>query len=231
MEGFVCIEKQEKLSLLKLENHKFKELVLSDTDPYPGYYSVTPVASEMGKPKYVFVAMKQGEGCYEDLVLRAACKIKKETNFEFDANYGRISLHNKIKPSLRIKIEDLSKVPELLSAFKTEGLRFESTSKTTPYVSTIKVRKFMTFSQYSKGIYSGDKKDHYYIQVSKKIEWKDFEKIIPKIKSSGTFGVFDAALTSLYLKDEIVEFIRIFTKSFKEKDFVKLRDEILKQID
>lgn len=231
MEGFACIEKQEKLSLLQLENHKFKELVLSDTDPYPGYYSLTPVASELAKPKYVFITMKQGEGCYEDLVLRAACNVKKITDFDFDANYGRISLQNKILPSLRFKIEDLSKVPELLELFKKEGLKFQSSVKTSPYISTIRVRKFMNFSQYAKGIYSGDKQDHYYIQVPRKLEWNEFAKIIPAVKSSGTFGIFDAALTSLYLQDEIIEFVRIFTKSFKESDFVKLRDEILKQFD
>ncbi len=230
MKGFICLEKQESLVQFETGGSKMKELVLSDSNPYPGYYSETPADTQASKPKYVFIAIKQGDGCYEDTVLRAALKLKDKVNYEFEANYGRISLKNKTKPCIRIKIGDLSKVPELITLFKEEGLQFQPAERITPYDSLIKIRKYMTFDELSKGVYSGDKEDHYYIQIPVKLEWPNFVKLILSIKSSGDFGVFDAAQTSLYLKDEIIEFVRIYTKSFKNEDFIKLKDEIFKRI-
>lgn len=227
MEGFVCLEKQEKLEQLKIDNIKFKELVLSDTNPFPGYYSETP-GDELNKPKYAFAVIKQGEGCYEDLVLRAFYKIQKMLNYKFDANYGRITLHNKTQPCIRFKINDFLKVPELISLFIKEGIVFKNSEKISPYDSNIKIRKFMTFTNYAKDIYTGDKKNHYYIKVNKKQKWNNFAKLILSIKGSKEFGTFDAAQTSLYIKNEIIEFVRIYTKSFQKDDFLKLKDEILK---
>ena len=88
-----------------LGGKKIKELVLTDVDPFPGYYSETP-GSDSLKPKMVFVAMKQVGGMYEDLILRAGLSIKEKANYKFEVNYGRFLLFNKMKPCVRIKIDD-----------------------------------------------------------------------------------------------------------------------------
>ena len=88
----------------------------------------------------------------------------------------------------------------------------------------------MTFTHFAEAVYTGDKENHYYIKVHKKQKWAEFEKLILSIKGSKEFGTFDAAQTSLYVKNEIIEFVRIYTKSFKKDDFLKLKDEILKFI-
>jgi len=227
MEGIVCLEKQEKLEQLKIDGIKFKELVLSDTNPFPGYYSERP-GDDINKPKYAFAIIKQGEGCYEDLVLRAFYKIQKNVKYKFDANYGRISILNKVKPCIRFTINDFTKVPELISLFKNEAIEFQKSEKVSSYDSNIKIRKFMTFKDYAENIFTGDKADHYYIKVHSKQKWDDFAKTILSLKATKEFGTFDAAQTSLYVKNGIVEFVRIYTKSFKKEDFIKLRDEILK---
>lgn len=228
MKGFVCLEKQEKLELLQIENIKFKELVLSDIDPFPGYYHDTHMIDDASKPKYAFVILKQNSGCYEDFILRAFYKIKNKTDYDFDASYGRISIQNKAKPCIRLKVSDYNKVTELISLFKEEGVIFEKTTKISSYQSNIKIRKFMTFTTYADDIYTGDKKNHYYIKIPTKQKWNDFAKTILSIKGSKEFGTFDAAQTSLYAKDEIIEFIRIYTTTFHKEDFIKLKDEILK---
>lgn len=229
MRGIVCLEKQERLELLKIEGIKFKELVLSDTNPFPGYYSVTP-GNENIKPKYVFAIIKQGKGCYEDLVLRLFYKIQKEVNFSFDASYGRITIHNKTKPCIRFSINDFSKVTNLISLFKAGGIEFQKSEKVTPYDSNIKIRKFINFKDFAKDIYIGDKQDHYYIKVPYKQKWDKFAKTIMSIKATKDFKTFDAAQTSLYTENEIIEFIRIYTKSFEKEDFIRLKEEILKHI-
>jgi len=226
MEGIVCLEKLEQLEQIKIEGVKLNELILSDSNPFPGYYSETP-GEEVNKPKYAFAIIKQGKGCYEDLVLRAFYKAQKEVNFKFDANFGRISILNKIKPCIRFTINDFSKIPELILLFKNGGIEFQKYEKIAPFNSNIKIRKYINFKDYADNIYTGDKENHYYIKVDKKQKWDDFAKTILSIKATKEFGTFDAAQTSLYAKDNIIEFVRIYTKSFKKEDFLKLKDEIL----
>lgn len=230
MKGFVCLEKQEKLIPFTFGDIKLKELVLTDINPFPGYYSETPGDTDGLKPKFVFVAMKQGEGCYEDEVLRATCSIKQKLSFDFDANFGRFLIFNTMKPCIRFKVEDYASVPEIIENFKNEGIRFESAKKVTPYESNIKIRKYLTFKKIEEDIYTADDADHYYLKIPKHLKWKDFVDLILSVRGSGDFGVFDAAQTSLYLKDEIIEFVRIYTKSFKNEDFIILKEELIKRL-
>lgn len=230
MEGFTCIQKLENLEPFVPGDKKLKEFVLTDADPYPGYYSETPGKSKIQAPQYVFTALKTAKGCYEDDILRAGFKIKERTNIQFESIYGRLNIYMKVMPCIRIKIDDLSHIPRIIEEFKKEGVEFETDQKYDGADTFIKLRKYEIFTKMDEGIYSGVDNDHYYIKVPKYIEWDDFVQLIFSIRNSGDFGVFDAALASLCLKNEILEFIRIYTKSFKKDDFKILKDEIDKRI-
>jgi hypothetical protein len=230
MEGFVCLEKMEKLESFSPDDINFKEFVLKDIEPFPGYYSLTPQASDVQKPKYVFAGLKQGRACYEDEILRAFFAFRNKINYPLDANFGRFLIFNQFKPCIRIKVNDFEHVPEIIEHFKHEDLQFEPYKKFPATDTHIKVRKYNTFVEYEKGIFTGDDSDHYYIHVPVHHKWDDFTKIILTVKNSSNFTQFDAAQTSLYLKNEIVEFVRIYTKTFKREDFLRLKEEILKRI-
>lgn len=223
MEGFACLEKQEKLAL---PNIKTKEFILTDLSPFPGYYSVTP-GENSDKPQYVFIILKQGEGCYEDMVLRASCKLKKD--IDFHANYCRLSILNKKVPAIRLKVNNLMDLPEILDKLKETGMTFESRTDVKPFESIIKIRKYVDLKEITAGVYSGQDADHYYLQVSAKAKWEDFYKMVQSVRGSGDYNSFDAAQLSLYRKNDIVEFIRIYTKSFNKEDFVKMREAFEKQ--
>lgn len=230
MEGFACLEKQEKLALYT-EGGKLKELVLQDVDPYPGYYSETPGIADTGKPKYIFAILKQSEGCYEDFVLRAACKLRNIVDYEFEMNYGRLSVLNKHLPCVRFKLYDLSKTLDLLEKLKAEEIEFEKSFFLKPYKSVIKVRKYLTLTEYTKNIYAGTHINHYYFAVPEKLKWSDFVEMIVSIRGSGEFNSFDAAQISLYGKNDIKEFIRIYTEDFSKEDFCLFREKVLNYLD
>jgi hypothetical protein len=230
MEGFVCLEKIEKLETFTHGDIKLKEFVLEGIDPFPGYYCDTPQNYDNQKPKYVFVGLKQGRACYEDEILRAFFSIRGKVSYSFEANFGRFLVFNKFKPCVRIKVKDFIHVPEIIELLKNAGVQFEPYEKFPASETHIKVRKYNTFVEITKGVYTGDDPDHYYIKVPVHLKWDDFETLIHSVKNSMDFGLFDAAQTSLYLKNEIVEFVRIYTKSFKKNDFACLKDEILKRM-
>ena len=230
MEGFVCLEKIEKLETYAHGDIKLKEFVLKGIDPFPGYYFDTLQNIDDQKPKYVFAGLKQGKTCYEDDILRAFYSFRHKLNYSVEANFGRFRIFNKFRPCIRIKINDFTHVPEIIDRFKIAGVEFEPYEKFPAAETHIKVRKYNTFDEILKDVYTGDDPDHYYIKVPVHLKWDDFATLILSVKNSKEFGLFDAALTSLYLKNEIVEFVRIYTKSFKKNDFSCLKDEILKRM-
>lgn len=228
MKGFACLKKQETLKLFETGDEKNNDLILNDIDPFPGYYSETPGDNIAEKPKLVFLVLNRNEICNEDAILRISYNHKDELEYDFEANFGRLTLHNKTYPCIRILTEDLSMVPDLLEKFKSQGLVFEKAKEVKSYSSYIEVRKYIDLEKFDENVYKGSDANHYYLEVSKKLKWTDFVKLIMSIKGSREYKSFDAAQISFYLKDKIIEFVRIYTETFEKRDFIKLRNEIEK---
>jgi hypothetical protein len=233
MEGFACIEKIESLALFELNGKKFQELVLQDIKPFPGYYSETPGSVHEHIPNYAFIALKHGEGCYEDLVLRAQYLIKANVDYEFEISYGRITVQQKHQPCVRVKIEDLNHLPDLIDRLRNFGIDMEKSYDLKPFDSHIKIRKFVDLEEFVGEIYidkENTSSDFYYVKIPKKLEWKEFVKLIISVRGTGKFNNFDAAMLSLYRKKEIIEFVRLYTKSFSKTDLKDFYDTINRMI-
>ncbi len=229
MEGFACLEKKEKLALYT-DDGKLKELILKDVYPFPGYYQDIPMISYRNKLKYIFVALGINDGCYDDLVFRAACKLKRSLNYDFEVSYGSFSVLNRYLPCIRIELDDLSNTNDLLTKLRREGLKFEKVIDLKPYESRIKIKKYLSLSDYLPDIYKSSQEDFYYLAVPYKLDWNDFTKMIISIRGTRKFKDFDAAQISLYERDDIKEFIRIYTRVFEKKDFILFHKQVMNYI-
>lgn len=227
MKGFACLEKEEKLALYDFSGN---ELVLNDETPFPGYYSHVPdEISE--KPRMLFLVLKPSADFIEDKIMRINCKLKTKVDYIFETAFGHLFLYNKEVPCIRLIISDLAKIPDLIKHFKKGGIRFEKAKSLRPFDSFIRIRKYVNTKKLAPGVYKGKQANFYYLEVPKKLDWADFVNMILSIKGSRQFKSFDAAQFSLYRKNKIREFVRIYTKYFTNDDFLDLRAEILKQIE
>lgn len=231
MEGFAYIEKTEQMSPFVLNNLNFKELVIKDSYSYPGYYSETPGENEKTIPDSLFVVLKNGTPRFDDQILRADSNIRKHVDYYFEINYSRITFLNIVTPCIRIRLKNSEHVPALIEELKNEGFVFEKHQDFKPYLSHIKVSKIIEFEDFTENVYKEKNfKNVYYVKVSKKIDWDSFVKIILSIRGTSQFKSFDAAHMSLYRKNGIQEFVRIYAKDFTIDDFEKFRVEFENKI-
>ncbi len=232
IQAFGCVTKKETLASF-VDTNSYKEFILEANEPFPGYYCRGELPlGENCKPTYLFFIIKPGVICTEDNIIRVTQKINKQCNFDFDACPGQLTLFNNIQPHIRIKISDFANIPDLINAYKENGIVFQKSKQVKPYTSIIKIKKFFDLEYLSEGVYkSKDNKFFKYISIPKEIDWKFFETITMTIKNSYDFKNYDYALTAIYKKCGFTDYIRIFSENCDCEKLALLRQKYIEEIE
>lgn len=231
MEGFGFIVKKEKLASLA-SDHNYHELILEDIAPFPGFYDHFHVPNEQElKPRSLFFIIKGFDVCNEDQFVRKTIDIKKTFPHEFDAVLGQLELFNKIASCIRINLNNYGVLPELVEAYKQQGVVFYKHKNVKPYQSLIKLRKYYDMEKVDEGIYKDrDQACTYYLHMPVNVAWKDFETLTYTIKNNTSFSNFDAAQSSIYRKTGLMDFVRIYHHHINIDRLHYLRDTYRKEI-
>lgn len=208
------ITKEESLRSYKSQQ-THKQLILEGCDTYPGYYDLFErprTKQELLQTSFLYIVLKTNLKLCEDETIRVTQKIKKRnTNFTFDAVLGTIYLFNKIKTVLRLKLNSVELLTEIISAYESYGLEFDKYRDIKEYTSIINLRKFIMMEEVEENIYQdANEKEVYYISINKQFDWNNFKEITKIIKTNCNYKNFDAALANIYCKDGIMDFIRIW---------------------
>lgn len=221
------IVKEEKLASVENETNS-KALFLESQLPYPGYHGTT--IPDKLDPESLFVVTKT---MYSDeKIIRAIQKVKSLAKMSFDAAPGTINFRNKLVNIIRFKDLSYNRISEVVQHFSDVGIEFEKAKKVAPYETTINIRKFFRLSKISDGIYEDmDVKQFFYLQVPKLIDWIPFEEMTKNIRYNIESIVFDAAQTSVYNSDGLVDFVRIYDTDKDPKKLISIRNSYLSAYD
>jgi hypothetical protein len=81
------------------------------------------------------------------------------------------------------------------------------------------------------GIYQdADDKDVTYLEIPVLLRWPTFEKITMNIKYNMEDRIWDAAQTSMFYKEGLMDFVRIFDKDSCQGKLLHIRDQYLSAI-
>ncbi len=231
LESLGYIIKKEKLGLLET-NVEFKDLILEDIDPFPGYYHMVPGDQRTIKPRFIFFIIKPFSYWNTEKIIRKTRNIKEQLNHWFDASPGQVSLYNKTYCTIRIYLKNYSIIPDLIESYKKEGIEFRKRKNVKPYYSIIKVIKYFDLEQISNGIFKDlDNPERHYIQIPVNLDWKSFEKITVLLKNNLDYKGYDAALSSIYRKAGLVDFIRIYDNNTNLNKLKLLQKAYLEEIE
>lgn len=220
------VTKKEHLSSVVSETNSNK-LILESNMPYPGYHGMT-VPDDL-EPDSLFAITKL---MYNDeRIIRAIQTVKKEGIHNFDAAPGTVQVQNDTYNFVRIKFLPYEYVGEVLEQFEKNGIEFRKAKKITPYETIIRVRKFFSMKESSEGIYQdmGDKFT-FYVEIPAHLRWNTFEKITMSIKYNMEDKTFDAAQTSVFAKEGLVDFVRIYDKNCCQGKLLHIREKYLEAI-
>ena len=221
IETIGTITKKEHLSLVENETNSNK-LIIESSKPFPGYNDLT-VPDDL-EPQSLFAITKL---LYKDeRVIRSIQAVKKLTKITFDAAPGTIIIRNETFNFIRFKHIDYRQMGEILNYFTDEGIEFRRSRKVTPYETIIRVRKFFKMKETTDDLYQDMYDAHtFYIKIPVFLRWATFERITLNIKYNMDDKNFDAAQTSVYAEDGLIDFVRIYDKDSCQGKLLHIKEK------
>jgi hypothetical protein len=209
------VEKKETLQSLG-----YSDLVLESQHPFPGYHGTT--VPDKDNPKSLFLLTKTRYT--EEFIIRSIKSVKKKHKFEFDGSPARVFFQNTMAHAIRVKdLESYKLVPEILQAFKDEGVAFIPGRKVKPYYGLIRVTKYFLMDPITDcTLQDAEIKSMKYFQVPIKLDWDEFEEMTKHVKRNLDDANWDGALATIYRKAGIEDHIRIYCE--KDSSLEKLNE-------
>lgn len=233
IEALGYIVKKETLATLKYKK-ELPVLVLEDMAPFSGYYDMynVPRTNIDLIPRSVFIVVKAFYEASENEFIRHTQKIKRKfPEFRFDAVLGQLSVLNELTQCIRLKMESMDILPDLIRQYQEAGMAFARNRNIKDFPTLIKVRKYFDLEVLDQGVYKDkDQPYTYYLEVTREPEWADFEDVYHNIKNNSDFKHFSAAIGSMYRKCGLVDFIRIYSEDITLDQLKYLRDRFKSEL-
>jgi len=226
IESLGTITKKESLAYVESETHS-NSLILENIRPYPGYHGST--VPDSLEPDSLFAITKL---LYNDeRIIRAIQAVKRITDKIFDAAPGIVTIQNEINHFVRFKYLQYKQAGEVISEFVNAGIDFRRKRKTAPFETIIRVKKFFKLKEGIEGIYYDiTDKNMFYLHIPVFLRWVTFEKITMSIKYNMEDRNFDAAQTSIYTEEGLMDFVRIYDKDSCQGKLIHIRERYLEAI-
>lgn len=223
LETIGTIEKKELLGPVG-----YTDLVLESFEPFPGYHGTT--VPDTIKPKSLFIITRSKY--IEEKIIRITQKVKKDKKFEFDGTPGHVTLYNMLNPCIRIKgLKSFERVPDILQAYKDEGIEFMTSRKIEPFTGIIKVKKYFLLDQVSEEVfYDAEDRNMFYFAIPVQLRFNQFEKIAMEIKNSMEEHNFDVALGTIFRRNGLIDMIRVYDETCTPDRLEMIRSKFLSKI-
>jgi hypothetical protein len=218
------VEKKEILKSIGYNN-----LVLESEHPFPGYHGTT--VPDQDNPKSLFLLTKTKYA--DEFIIRSVKAVKKKNNYTFDGTPGKVYYQNTMVNCIRIKdLDSYSKIPDILKAFKDEGVAFLSGKKVKPYAGLMRVTKYFLLSPINDStLQDAEVASMKYFQAPIKLGWDEFEEMTMHVKRNTEDANWDAALATIYRKTGIEDYIRIYNDQNCDVETLdKIREKYLQEI-
>jgi hypothetical protein len=122
-------------------------------------------------------------------------------------------------------------VGEILDLFTSNGIEFRKAKKLPKFETFIRVRKFFSMKQTHEGIFQDLTDKHTsYIILPSNLRWNMFEKITMDIKYNVEDKNFDAAQTSVFAKEGLIDFVRIYDRDSCQGKLLYIKEKYLEAI-
>ena len=217
----------EKKEILKSIGYKY--LVLESEHPFPGYHGTT--VPDQDNPKSLFLMTKTKYP--DEFIVRSVKAVKQKNNYTFDGTPGKVYYHNTMVNCIRVKdLDSYSEIPDILKAFKDEGIAFLPGRKVKPYASLLRITKYFLLNPIGEDtLQDAEVASMKYFQAPIKFAWDEFEEMTEHVKRNTEDTNWDAALATIYRKTGIEDYIRIYNdQNFDMESLSKIREKYFQEI-
>lgn len=205
-----------------------KYLIL-ESDPNPDYYALHnfPPNTEHANVRHLYLLVKNTIHCFQDVILRNMYQLREQFGNTTQIYPGSISFQNEDYQCVRLDTSNTDQLPQLIEALQKLGLIFLKDHKAQDYTSLVQYKKYIEYQELEEGVYQ-DKNDpnRFFFQTSKHIDFDRFSEGMVHIKNKCEFHLFDPFLAEIFIKNEVYDFIGIYSKHCDKSRFGELKQEI-----
>jgi len=227
LEGLSCFKLE-----LEVEQSPLSEsmnCLILESNPRPVYYSRNnfPPKPEVFTDRHLYLLVKNSVNCFQDIILRNSCRIIKQFDIKMKIFPGSMTFQNKDVQCIRIDVSKIEQLSVLITELEKLGIKLLKNQKVKPYNSFIQYKRYIEYQEIEENVFH-DKKNpnRYFFKINKQIEFKEFSEGIIKIKNGCNYHLFDSFLTDIYIKNEMIDFIGIYSKHCDQNRFSELKQQI-----
>jgi len=226
MAGLTCFSMRIDMAASPLS--KQLNCLVLESDPNPGYYS----KNNFPENKHVhdwhlFLPVKKQIPCFQDVILRSIPQLTKVFNTRLHIAPGQVIVNNKSHACIRINVENKDILPELIKEFQKLNIRFMPAKKIENYSSLIYYKKFIEFKKLDEGIFEDrENPNQFFFKIPKLIDFDKFMEGMESIKFSCNFHLFDSSLASIFVKNDVWDFVGIYSEHCDKNRFKELQGHI-----
>ncbi len=229
IDGLTCF--QVELTVARSPISDNIDFLILESDPTPDYYAKGnfPPNENHVSDRHLYLPVKRSINCFQDVIYRKASLLAKELGSGLSIYPGQMTFQNEEHQCIRLNMETTDQLPVLIKEFNNLGVQFYSDKTVKPYTSFIYYKKYTAFEYIEDGVYQDENNQYrYFFEIPKQTEFNEFKNNIDKIKANCDYHLFDSFLVFLFYKDQIKDFIGIYSNHCDKNRFGELKQEINK---
>ncbi|MEN8203913.1 MAG: hypothetical protein ABFS28_15040 [Bacteroidota bacterium] len=230
LEGFTCFTFDVGVSPSQYSG-EFDRLIL-DSSVSPDYYAKNnfPPNQKHLTDRHLYLLAKNQVICFQDIVHINAFRLRQEQHMSIRAFPGQIRFHKRIYQCIRINVNDRNELPQLISALESDGIQFLKDKKVEEDQAHVVYKKYIEYEKLDDGVFRDARnKNRFFFSIPHRIEFDQFTAAMEQIKLQCDFKLFDSFLSYLFVKEEVRDFIGIYSKHCDKSRFRELKEEIRKK--
>lgn len=219
-EYFGSLEKIETFSTLS-QNIIPGSLVFESLSPFMGYYNDLV---KDNNTLYIYIIINRTYAVFD--VVRAFQKVNNELDLKIDAAKAFVKFNDRSYNAIRVRhLENYERIYEIQEALVRNGISLLMTTDNQKNVSAhVHLKKIFCMSNISDSLYlDACEENHAYLEIDKTLTFDQFSTITQKVRNNWLDSKFDAALGYFMRKEEVVEFIRIYSDKLDEESLAKIQ--------
>ena len=203
-----------------------------ESSQLPDYYARNnfPPNKKHFTDHHLYLLVKDPLICYQDMVLRNAYLLRQEHNLTIRAFPGQISLHKHLYQCIRINVKDIKELPLFISEMESRGIDFIKEKKVAEDNAHVVYKKYIEFEKLEDGVFRDHQNEsRYFFSSPNMLEFDYFTTSMDLIKWNCDYNLFDSFLSSLFLKEKVIDLIGIYSNHCDHNRFKDLKLEISKR--
>jgi len=229
IEGMTCFSLEQMVERSTLGEQL--NLLVLESNPQPDYYAKGHFPPNQGNiyDRRLMLPVKKIISCFQDEVYRKAYELHQEFGDEVTIYPGQMTFQNEMHPCIRINMKETDALPHIVNALTKLGIQFYSDRKIETYNSFIYYKRFTGFTELMPGVYHDSTTlNRYFFRVNGNIDFQSFTKAVEQIKNSCQFYLFDSFLTSLFFRNQVIDFVGVYSEHCEKERLTEFKNEIEK---